>query len=66
MGTLLCQLCAVVSLNFSVVKMTAFDAYNAAVYWREQAMCRPFDFLSILDSKKLSYDGENGYCLIDV
>ena len=29
-------------------------------------MCRPFDFLSILDSKKLSYDGENGYCLIDV
>jgi len=28
----LCQPCAVISLNFPEVKMTAFDAYNAAVY----------------------------------
>ena len=30
--TLLCQPCAVISLNFSEVKMTALDAYSAAVY----------------------------------
>ena len=33
--TLLCQPCAAISLNFSEVKMTAFDAYNAEEYWRE-------------------------------
>ena len=30
--TPLCQPCAVISLNFSEIKMTAFDAYNTEVY----------------------------------